>query len=255
MLIRRPVNEVMGLDSLQSNNKSLKNIYINWEVNNNSLNFSTHSLNGNRTLSSLSISLQRPGSFKICVSAKNLVSEVKKCHVLDILLPVSGLHIVDINPKIQMLVDGHRNISLVPTKTPLYIKAAVREGSYVTFAVSFGENTSFAVNLTSTRYNPLSIGPTCATIWHAYHHCGNYSINVSALNAFSNQSLPAIPVIVQERIKYASINDVWGLPGTLVKLVVDHQGGCELTYNWTFGDGSPSFISKGIYVLIEEFVI
>lgn len=245
----RTNNETQNLQSIQGMNKSLDKLYFTWKLNDVAWNYSDYLLVGNTTKLHKPILLHKPGLYKICVKAENLVSEVTKCGLLDVLLPIAGVRLIDIQPRRKLLVKN-QNKTLLKEGEQIYIKVALDKGSKVDFTASFGNGTSpfYMSSNTLDPYN--SLGLMCVTIWHDYHSdssCGNHIIQVNTTNAISHVSLPPIPVEIEEHIRYAIIESVTARPGELVKLQVKIENSqCKKKYNWTLGTRENVLITEGM---------
>lgn len=237
VFVNRMFNESKDLQSIQGMNQTLNKLYLTWELNGSPWNYSIHSLVENTTITNKTIGFSTPGNYKLCVIAKNLISEASGCRYLDVLVPVSGLHLVDVQPKTKILVDG-KNVTLVEGRKYFSLKMALDEGSRVDFSVSF-EDGFFPVIISSKEMqNPYAKGLKCVTTWHKYHHCGNYTVQVDVSNTISKVSLPVIPVNVQEPVTTAAVPINGALPGEWFKIKVlvngDDNNLCSFRYNWTF---------------------
>ena len=254
--IRRQREEVSYLDRIKQGNQTANDILINWYSGIKFRNKTRHTLHGNQTRTSTTFSFATPGYHRICVEASNLFSHRKICTNIDVVAPVQGLQLVTVfqggkklNLFSPLVVTGHQTVLL---------KYLTASGSRPRFQFDFGDGSS-PLNLMNNFADRYSSVCSCVTVSHVFKSCGNFTVNVTASNAVSLQSVTQpVQVMVAMSIGAVEIhkNDrdcmyVEGNVSSTLRAIVKQSQGCTVYFQWNFNDSSANVTTKGESPSIE----
>lgn len=248
--IKRHGDEVSNLDRIKQGNQTADVILFNWYSGVKLWNKTQHTLHGNQTRTSTVFLFATPGNHRICVEASNLFSRRQICTHVDVVAPVQGLQLVTVfqggkklNLSLPLVVTSHKTVLL---------KYLAASGSRPQFRFDFGDGSSPLTVLDNSvdRYSSVC---SCVTVSHVFKSCGNFTVNVTASNAVSLESV-AQPgqVIVVMSIETVEISKNSGdcmyvegnVSSTLTAIVKQHQG-CAVFFQWNFNDSSPDVTTTG----------
>ena len=140
-----------------------------------------NTLDGNYTNTSSVFLFVIPGVNHVCVLARNLFSQQKKCVAVDVVVPVTGLQLEAIFFKGTMLGVSSSSLS-VPISKYVQIKYAISSGSKPQILVSLGNRT---FHKASNISGPAALSSSCLAVFPVFKSCGKKTIVVKAGNDFS----------------------------------------------------------------------
>lgn len=248
--IKRQRDEVSNLDRIKQGNQTAGSILIEWYSGNKLHNKTQQTLDGNWTNTSTVFLFRIPGNHHVCVKASNLFSQQKRCSLVNVVTPVNGLQLVTV-------FQGSRKVRLsspllITNSKAAFFKYLIASGSHPKFRFDFGDGSSpLSVADTSSRHDSSEC--TCVTVFHIFKSCGNFTVNVTASNAVSLESVTepgkiAVGMSVEtlELIKngkdcmYVEAN----VSSTLT-VKIKQVPGCAVFFQWNFNDSSPNVTTTG----------
>lgn len=249
LLIKRRQGEVSGLDRIRQGNQTANSISIEWYSEYRLYNTAWYTLNGNLTRTSSDLVFVVPGNRNICVQARNLFSHQEKCALVDVVAPVTGLQLVSVFEEKAKL-----NISQplsIPTFKTVYLKYLIASGSRPEFRFDFGDGSSplIVANAISGR---RSLECSCVTVSHVFNRCGNVTVNVTASNALSRESVSHaakvnlfIDSLELDKNGSDCIYVEENVSTTLTAKIKQAQGPCVVFFEWNFNDSSSNVTFNG----------
>lgn len=251
--IKRQTEEVSNLDRIKQGNQTANDILINWYSGVKFWNKTRHSLHGNQTRTSTTFSFVAPGNHRICVEASNLFSHRKICTDIIVVAPVQGLQLVTV-------FQGSKKLNIfaplvVTSHQAVLLKYLTASGSRPRFQFDFGDGSSplIVMDNFADRYSSVC---SCVTVSHVFKSCGNFTVNATASNAVSLQSVtqPGQVMVVISigavQIHGVHKNDrdcmyVEGNVSSTLKAIVKQSQGCTVSFQWNFNDSSPNVTTTG----------
>ena len=248
--IKRQREEVSDLDGIKQGNQTANDILINWYSGVKFWNKTQHTLHRNQTRTSTTFSFASPGSHRICVEASNLFSHQKICTDIDVVVPVQGLQLVTVfqggkklNLFVPLVVASHQKVLL---------KYLTASGSRPRFQFDFGDGSSrlIVMDNVADRYSSVC---SCVIVSHVFKSCGNFTVNATASNAVSLQSVTQpsqVMVVLSIRDVEIQKNDrdclyVEGNVSSTLTAIVKQSQGCTVSFQWNFNDSSPNMTTTG----------
>ena len=243
--IKRPREDVSDLGRVKQGNQTADDIFVNWYSGVKFWNKTRHTLHGNQTRTSTAFSFVTASNHRICVEASNLFSHQKICIDIDVLAPVQGLQLVTV-------FQGGKKLNLsfplmVKSNETVFLKYLTASGSRPQFQFDFGDGSSLPPVMDNSvdRYSSIC---SCVTVSHIFTSCGNFTVNVTASNAVSVESVTQPgQVMVEESIGAVKLNEKNGrdciyvegnVSFTFTATVIQSQG-CAVFFQWNFNDSSP----------------
>ena len=255
--IKRPRYEVSGLNRIRQGNQTANSISIEWYSEYKLYNTTWLTLQGNWTRTLAQLVFVLPGNHNICVRAHNLFSRQDRCTLVSTVAPITGLQFVKVFQEKTKL-----NISLpLPTFKTVYLKYLIDSGSTPEFRFNFGDGSDpfIVTNSISGRY---SLECTCVTVSHAFNQCGNFTVNVTASNTVSSDSVdhPIKVNLLIDSLELAKngrdcLYVEGNVPTTLNAKLKELQG-CTVFFEWSFNDSSPNVMTEGelsILICLSHF--
>ena len=208
-----------------------------------------NTLDGNYTKTSSVFLFVIPGVYHVCVLARNLFSQQKKCVPVDVVVPLTGLQLVAIFFKGTILGVTTSSLS-VPLSEYVQIKYAISSGSKPRFLVNLGNRTFHKVYNMS---GPAALSSSCLVVSPVFKSCGKKTIVVKAVNDFSVKYLrhllvvhPFTEVLEFEKPEghciFTRVNTSVTLKATVGKGI---PFGCKMSFEWNFNDSSSIVITNG----------
>lgn len=253
--IRRPKDEVTGLDRIRQRNQTAGSISFEWKSDYKLYNTMWRPLQGNYTRASSDLLFVVPGNRRICVRAHNLFSHQERCILVDVLAPITGLRLV------AAFQEG-RKLSILPSASILmfknvFLKYLITSGSKPEFRFDFGDNTSLTVANAISGRNSLEC--TCVTALHVFNRCGNVTVKVTASNAVSQDSVThsakihaPIDSLELDRNGKDCVYVAGNVSATLKVKIKEFQG-CVVFFVWNFNDSSSTVRTKGEFSMLTSF--
>ena len=247
--IQRWTNEVSGLHSIRQGNQTADSVLIEWYSKHKVYNSTLNTLEGNltRTLSQLVFIV--PGNHNVCVQARSLFSQQQRCVLVDVVAPIAGLKLVAVFQDRTRL--GMSPSLSMPILKTVHLKYLITSGSRPEFRFNFGDGTS-----PLTVANPISgrtaLECTCVVVSHDFKNCGNITVNATASNSVSLESVvqPAKLNVFIESLEldkrgrdsciYVEVN-----VSVTLKAKITGSLGCAVSYEWNFDDSSPNVTTNG----------
>ena len=247
--IKRQREEVSNLDRIKQGNQTADDILINWYSRVTFWNKTQHTLHGNQTRTSAVFSFATPGNYRICIEAYNLFSHRKICKYIDVVAPVEGLQFVTVFQGGKKL-----NLSLpwvVKSQKTVHLKYLTASGSRPRFQFDFGDG-SPPLTVMDNSVDQYSSVCSCVTVSHVFKRCGNFTVNVTASNAVSTESVTQPgQVTVVLSIGAVEISKhgrdcmyVEGNVSSTLTAIVKQSQGCAISFQWNFNDSSPNVTTK-----------
>ena len=250
LLIKRQREEVSNLDRIKQGNQTANYILINWYSGVRFWNKTQHTLHGNQTRTSTTFSFASPGSRRICIEASNMFSHQKICTDIDVVAPVQGLQLVTafqggkkLNLFAPLVVKSHQTVLL---------KYLTASGSRPRFQFDFGDGSSplIVMDNFADRYSSVC---SCVTVSHVFKSCGNFTVNATASNAVSLQTVTQpsqVTVVMSIGAVEIRKNDrdclyVEGNVSSNLTATAKQSQGCIVSFQWNFNDSSPNMTTKG----------
>lgn len=247
--IKRWSNEVSGLNRIREGNQTADSFSIQWFSERKVFNTILHTLKGNTTRTSSHLEFIVPGHHNVCVQACNLFSKLERCMFVDVVAPVKGLQLVAVfseGTKLELLPS-----LLIPTVKTVHLKYLIMSGSRPEFTFDFGDGSS-SLTVAKAVSGRIALECSCVTVSHVFQRCGNITINATASNSISRESVvqPAMVNVFIQSLEidkggrkdcmYVAVN----VPKTL-RTKIRGSKGCIVSYEWNFNDSSPNVITQG----------
>jgi len=245
LTIKRPREEVSDLGRVKQGNQTADDILINWYSGVKFWNKTRHTLHGNQTRTSTVFSFVTAGSHRICVEASNLFSHQKKCTDVDVIAPLQGLQLVTIfqgdkklNLSLPLIVNSHETV---------FLKYLTASGSTPQFQFDFGDGSSM-LPVMDNSVDRFSSVCSCVTVAHDFKSCGNFTVNATASNAVSVESVtqPSQVMVVlsigEVEINEKNVRDciyVEANVSSTLTALINQSEGCAVSFQWNFNDSSP----------------
>lgn len=247
--IKRPADEVSNLDSIKQGNQTAGIILMKWYSGDKLWNKTQYTLQANQTTSSVLL-FTTPGHHTVCVEAFNLFSHQKKCTFVDVVAPINGLKLVTVFQGGKLL--SVSSPLLVTSYSAVFFKCLTESGSRPKFRFDFGDGSPplTVMDTSSDRYSSVC---SCVTVSHVFERCGNFTVNATASNAVSLESV-AQPGHVYVGVSIATVEIekntrnfmyVEANVSSSLKAVVKQVPGCAVLFQWNFNDSSPDVITTG----------
>lgn len=273
VLFRRRKREVSYLNTIALGNETADGVSVTWFLqrrlysitgySQNETSMEVHNriwntLDGNYTKTSSVFLFIIPGDYRVCVLARNLFSHQKKCAPVEVVAPITGLQLVAISVRRRILNGSSSSSSsspsslLVPVSKHLQLKYAITSGSKPGFLVTFGKRR----HRLSTAHNIsglAALSSSCLSFFPLFSQCGKITINVTAWNDVSSESLhhslmihPFTEVLELEnsegRCLFMRVNTSVTLNAIVEE---DEPFKCPMSFEWNFNDSSPIVITNG----------
>lgn len=157
------------------------------------------------------------GRFTVCVSVNNTISSTSACAEMFVYEEIEDLTAHSSSP-----TELHSSTT---------VQAHLGSGNNITWTFSMGDDTIYS--------------PSKPHVSHRYTKEGNYTVNVTAMNAVSSGwTILSVHVFVFQVIKMEPSGCVQ--EQTVVHFQAWVSGNASLhLYQWSFGDGSPNATHKG----------
>ena len=157
------------------------------------------------------------GGYIATVTATNSVSSDSTTTSVTIDQSISGLSAINDSP--------------TPLGETTTLSASISAGSNITFEWDFGDG------------SPIEIGQT---VTHVYPADGSYTATVTASNSVSSDSTTTTVAIGDAIAGLSADNDGPTELGEITNLTASITSGSSVTYEWNFGDGSPTETGKEV---------
>ena len=212
-----------------------------------------NTLDGNYTKTSCVFLFVIPGDYRVCVLARNLFSQQKKCVPVDVLVPVTGLQLVAIS-------FGGRILS-VSSSSPSSLSVPVSKLTQIKYAITIGSKPHFLVTVDNRTLShkvhnisgPAAMIPSCLAFFPVFKSCGKKTIVVQAGNDLGSKYLhhslvvhPFTEVLEFEKPEdhciFMRVNTSVTLKATIEKV---EPSNCHMSFEWNFNDSSSIVITNG----------
>lgn len=246
--IQRWTNEVSGLHRIRQGNQTADSVSIEWYSERKVYNTTLHALEGNltRTLSHLVFIV--PGIHNVCIRARSLFSHQERCRLIDVVAPIVGLKLVAVFQE-RTTLDMSPSLSIPILKT-VYLKYVITSGSKPEFRFDFGDGSSPLI-VANAISGHTALKCTCVQVSHDFKNCGNITVNVTASNSVSLETVeqPATLNVFIDAVEldkrgtdcvYVEVN-----ASVTLKAKIRGSVGCAVFYEWNFDDSSPNITTNG----------
>ena len=225
-------------------------ILFKWSSGDKLWNKTQYTLQGNQIVTSMVFLFTRAGQRKVCVEAFNLFSHQKRCVMVGVVAPINGLRLVTV-------FQGSKKLSLsspllIAKSKTVYFKFLTETGSRPKFRLDFGDGSSplTVMDTSSDRYSSVC---SCVTVSHIFERCGNFTVNVTASNNVSLETVAQpgqvyVGVSVEKleiKKNHRSCMFVEANVSSTLTAVLTQVQGCAVSFEWRFNDSSPYVTTTG----------